>query len=316
MKFRLIVPVLALSLASSAGAQYFGKNKVRYDSFAWKVYPTPHFRISFYDRVEPSLPKLASFAESAYDELARKLNFQVAEPIPLIAFATHAEFEQNNVIVEFIPEGVGAFAVPARNRMVLPVDMPDERLQQIIQHELTHVFQFEIMYQGRLGKALAMSPPQWFMEGMASYFGNDEDAMARAVMRDAVASDRVPSVMNDVQGYGAYRFGHMVFQFVESEWGPEGLRDFIYEFRNTLGSGVEKALKRAFDIEPEEFDARFRAWLRKHYQPAIADRADPREFGREFRISGPEGTRSYETSPIASPSGRLDRRLFHLQGRR
>jgi Tol biopolymer transport system component len=305
MKVRLIVSVLALSLASSAPAQYFGKNKVRYDTFAWKVYPTPHFRISFYDRVEPSLPKLASFAESAYDELARKLNYQIAQPIPLIAFASHAEFEQNNVIVEFIPEGVGAFAVPARNRMVLPVDMPDERLQQIIQHELTHVFQFEIMYQGRLGKALAMSPPQWFMEGMASYFGNDEDAMARAVMRDAVASDHVPSVMYDVQGYAAYRFGHMVFQFVEAEWGLEGLRDFIYEFRNTLGSGVEKALKRAFDIEPEEFDARFRAWLRKYYQPAIGDRADPREFGREFRISGPEGTRSYETSPIVSPSGDL-----------
>jgi len=305
MKVRLIVPVLVLFLASSAAAQYFGKNKVRYDAFVWKVYPTPHFRISFYDRVEPSLPRLASFAESAYDELARKLNYQVAEPIPLIAFATHAEFEQTNVIVEFIPEGVGAFAVPARNRMVLPVDMPDQQLQQLIQHELTHVFQFEIMYQGRLGKALAMSPPQWFMEGMASYFGNDEDAMAKAVMRDAVASDRVPSVMYEVQGYAAYRFGHMVFRFVEAEWGQEGLRDFIYEFRNTLGSGVAKALKRAFDIEPEEFDARFRAWLRKYYQPTIADRADPREFGREFRISGPEGTRSYETSPIASPSGDL-----------
>jgi len=305
MKLRLIVPVLALLLASSAGAQYFGKNKVRYDTFRWKVYPTPHFRISFYDRVEPSLPKLTSFAESAYDELARKLNYQVPDPIPLLAFATHAEFEQNNVIAEFIPEGVGAFAVPARNRMVLPVDMPDLQLQQLIQHELTHVFQFEIMYQGRLGKALAMSPPQWFMEGMASYFGNDEDAMAKAVMRDAVASDRVPSVMADVQGYGAYRFGHMVFQFVEAEWGQDGLRDFIYEFRNTLGSGVAKALKRAFDIEPDEFDARFRAWLRKFYQPAIGDRAEPREFGREFRIAGPEGTRSYETSPIASPSGDL-----------
>lgn len=305
MKLRLIVPVLALLLAPPVAAQYFGKNKVRYDTFDWKVYPTPHFRISFYDRVEPSLPKLASFAESAYDELARRLNYQVPDPIPLIAFATHTEFEQTNVIDQFIPEGVGAFAVPARNRMVLPVDMPDQQLQQLIQHELTHVFQFEIMYQGRLGKALAMSPPQWFMEGMASYFGNDEDSMAKAVMRDAVASDRVPSVLGGVQGYGAYRFGHMVFQFVESEWGEDGLRDFIYEFRNTLGSGVEKALRRAFDIEPDDFDARFRAWLRKFYQPAIADRADPREFGREFRIAGPEGTLSYETSPIASPSGDL-----------
>ncbi|MCJ7441722.1 MAG: hypothetical protein MUO25_09095 [Thermoanaerobaculaceae bacterium] len=305
MRVRLVVSVLVLALASSATAQNFGKNKVRYDTFVWEVYPTPHFRISFYDRVQPSLPKLASFAESAYDELARKLNFQVAAPIPMIAYATHAEFEQNNIILQFIPEGVGAFAVPARNRMVLPVDMPDEELQKLIQHELTHIFQFEIMYQGSLGKALASSPPQWFMEGMASYFGNDEDAMARAIMRDAVASDRVPSVMSDVQGYAAYRFGHMVFQFVEAEWGTEGLRDFIFEFRNTLGSGMAKTFKRAFDIEPEEFDARFRAWLRKYYQPAIGTRADPREFGPEFRISGPQGMRSYETSPVPSPSGDL-----------
>ncbi len=301
MTLRFRVAVAALLLASSAFAQYFGKNKIRYDTFTWKVYPTPHFRISFYDRVQPSLPKLASFAESAYDELARRFNYQVAEPIPLIAFATHAEFEENNVIVEFIPEGVGAFAVPTRNRMVLPVDMPDEQLQKLIQHELTHIFQFEIFYQGKLGKALASNPPTWFIEGMASYMGNDEDARARAVMRDAVASDRVPSVTDDIEGYGAYRFGHMVFQFVESEWGLEGLRDLIYEFRNTLGSPVAKAIKRAFDLDTEEFDARFRAWLRKYYQSAIANRSDPREFGAAFRVE--EGTRSYETSPAASPSG-------------
>ncbi len=301
MGLRLRVAFATLLLASSAFAQYFGKNKVRYDTFEWKVYPTPHFRISFYDRERDVLPKLASFAESAYDELARKFNYQVPNPIPLIAFATHAEFEENNVIVEFIPEGVGAFAVPSRNRMVLPVDMPDERLQQLIQHELTHVFQFEIFYQGSLGKALASNPPTWFIEGMASYFGNDEDARARAVMRDAVASDRVPSIMDPVEGYAAYRFGHMVFQFIESEWGLDGLRDFIYEFRNTLGAGVTKAIKRAFDLDTGEFDARFRAWLRKHYQQAIANRSDPREFGPEFRVE--QMTRSYETSPVASPSG-------------
>jgi hypothetical protein len=195
MKRPLVLAVVAVLFAAPPGfSQGFGKNKVRYDRFQWKEYSTPHFRISYYDRVEPSLPKLASFAESAYDELARKLNFQIPEPIPLIAYATHADFEQTNVIVTFIPEGVGAFAEPARNRMVLPVDMSDLELQRLIQHELVHIFQYEILYQGKLGKALAARPPLWFMEGMASYLADDEDARARAVMRDASASDQVPSV--------------------------------------------------------------------------------------------------------------------------
>ncbi len=289
--------------AACAYGQEFGKNKVRYDTFVWKEFATPHFRISFYDRVEPQLGKIASFAESAYDELARKLNFQIPEPIPLIAYATHAEFEQTNVIVEGIPEGVGAFAVPARNRMVLPVDLPDTELAHLIQHELVHIFQYEILFQGKLGKALTTNIPQWFMEGMASYLAQDEDSRARAVMRDATLGDRVPSVADNVTGYFAYRFGHMVFAFVEAEWGMEGLRDFIFETRNTLTGAVDRAIKRAFDLDVEEFDARFRAWLRKQYQAVAAERGDPREFGPAFRVE--EGVRSAEASPAVAPSGEL-----------
>jgi hypothetical protein len=300
---RLIALVLLL-VAVPATAQYFGKNKIRYDDFDWQIYPTPHFRISFYDRVRPSLPKIASFAESAYDELARKLNFQITEPVPMLVYATHAEFEQTNVITDFVPEGVGAFATPARNRMVLPVDLPDKELQQLIQHELTHIFQYEILFQGRLGKALTARPPHWFMEGMASYLGDDEDARARAVMRDAVQADSVPSVAQDYGGYFSYRYGHMVFKFVESEWGLEGMRDFIYEIRNTMGGNVARAIDRAFSMEIDEFDAQFKTWLRRYYQTEMADRGEPREFGREFRVESDDG-RSVEASPVAAPSGDL-----------
>jgi hypothetical protein len=303
MKRILALLAVALLLASPAGAQYFGKNKVRYDTFDWKVYPTPHFRISFYDRVEPSLPKVASFAESAYDHLARRFNYQIQDPVPLLAFATHAEFEQTNVISDFIPEGVGAFAVPARNRMVLPVDLPDADLEQLITHELTHIFQYEILFQSKLSKAITSSPPQWFMEGMASFMAQDEDSKAQAVMRDAVLSDRVPSVASNVSGYFSYRFGNKVFTFVESEWGLDGLRDFIFEFRNSLGGRVNKPIKRAFDLDVEEFDARFRSWLRQYYQQAEVERGDPREFGPVFRVQEESG--SVETSPAASPSGDL-----------
>lgn len=303
MRARIWLTALLVLWASAASAQYFGKNKVRYNTFQWKEYATPHFRISYYDRVEPQLEKIASFAESAYDELARRLNFQIPDPIPIIAYATHTDFEQTNVIVQFIPEGVGAFATPARNRMVLPVDMPDMQLQQLLQHELVHIFQYEIFFQGGLGRAIASRPPLWFMEGMASYLAQDEDSRATAVMRDAALADQVPSVTSQVGGYLAYRFGHKVFEFVEAEWGLEGLRDFIFEFRNAMGGNVERPLKRAFDLDVDEFDARFRSWLRRQYQEVALDRGDPREFGPAFRVE--EGVRSVETSPVASPSGDL-----------
>ncbi|MCU0304034.1 MAG: hypothetical protein MUC56_08265 [Thermoanaerobaculales bacterium] len=303
-----LVIVLALA-AAGAEAQLSpynpyvgGKNKVRWDTFEWKTYRTPHFVISYYDRVEPSLEKIASYAESSYDELAHTLNFQITKPIPLIAYATHAEFEQTNVIVGFIPEGVGAFATPVRNRMVLPVDLGDRELQALIQHELTHIFQYEIYFGGRRGRMIYARPPLWFMEGMASYLGDDESALDEMYMRDASMADIVPSVAQPPSGFLAYRFGHKVFEFIEDEWGPDAVRDFIFAQRGNFGGGVAKPVGATFNLEVEEFDAAFRSWLRRRYA-GFADRGDPREFGQPFRIEGTSG--SQQSSPALSPSGDL-----------
>ncbi|HEX5134865.1 MAG TPA: hypothetical protein VFW81_05690, partial [Thermoanaerobaculia bacterium] len=192
MKKIAIALTFVVCVAVPAAAQQFGKNKIAYDRFDWKVYRSTHFAIYFYGSEGVSLPKVTSYAESAYDEISRALNFQIPKPINLIYYASHSDFEQTNTILNFIPEGVGAFALPSRNRMVLPIDLPDEKLQQLIAHELTHVFQFEIIFGGNYIRAATTNAPQWFMEGMASYFGNDEDNKDRMVLRDAVLADQVP----------------------------------------------------------------------------------------------------------------------------
>ena len=99
-----------LGSGRSSGGQGFGKNKIQYRDFDWQIYHSPHFNVYYYSDEEPLLQKVVSFAESAYDQLSREFNFQIKEPVPLIFYATHSAFEQNNVILNFIPEGVGAFA--------------------------------------------------------------------------------------------------------------------------------------------------------------------------------------------------------------
>ena len=192
MKKALLALVLLAFAAAARAQEGFGENKIEYDRFDWKTYKSTHFIIYFYDKERPALQKVASYAESAYDDISRQLNFQIPKPINLIYYATHSDFEQTNTLLNFIPEGVGAFALPSRNRMVLPVDLPDEKLQQLIAHELTHVFQFEILFGGNYLRAATTNAPQWLTEGMASYFGNDEDNKDRMVLRDAVLADQVP----------------------------------------------------------------------------------------------------------------------------
>jgi hypothetical protein len=82
-KALLIALVIAAAAAPAAGQiispyfTYFGENKIVYDKFDWKIYRSTHFQIYFYDREQVSLQKVASYAESAYDEISRALNFQI-----------------------------------------------------------------------------------------------------------------------------------------------------------------------------------------------------------------------------------------------
>src|SRR6266850_174423 len=94
--------------AAPAGAQftpYFGKNKVRYDTFAWRVYRSPHFEIYYYPELEPHLARVASYCESAYQKVSADLKHSVENSIPVVLYKTHSEFEQTNLFPDFVSEG-------------------------------------------------------------------------------------------------------------------------------------------------------------------------------------------------------------------
>lgn len=298
---KILFSLAFLLPAVPVAAQYFGENKIAYDRFDWKTYRSTHFTIYFYGKGKGHLQKVASYAESAYDDISRQVNFQIPKPINLIYYDTHSDFEQTNTLLNFIPEGIGAFALPSRNRMVLPVDLPDEKLQQLIGHELTHVFQFEILFGGNYLRAATTNAAQWFIEGMASYYGKDEDNRDRMVLRDAVLADQVPEIaQKGIQGFFAYRFGHAVFDFVAAEWGKDAVREFLFEFRNQIGGNLEKVVKRSFNVSAEDFDIKFRRYLRQRYLKTLTEKGEPIDFGERFKI---EDTPSAELSPRAYPSG-------------
>ena len=54
-----VVALTALHLPEAAEAQYFGRNKVQYDSFDFRVMKTPHFDIHYYDEAAVAIEDAA-----------------------------------------------------------------------------------------------------------------------------------------------------------------------------------------------------------------------------------------------------------------
>ena len=187
-------PTLMKAQSPSPYLSIFGKNKVQYRDFKWKVYHSPHFDVYYYTDQEELLQKVVSFAESAYDQLSQAFDYQIQKPTSLVFYETHSAFEQNNEIPNFIPEGIGAFATDLRKRMFMPVDLSDPDLWALMLHELTHIFQYHILFGGSTGRGVASGAPQWLMEGMASFMEGEESARDKMFVRDAVVNDMIPPI--------------------------------------------------------------------------------------------------------------------------
>jgi hypothetical protein len=260
---------------------YFGKNRVRYDTFDWLIYKTDHFDIWYYSELEPHLERIASYAESAYQQISTDLKHDLAHRVPMILWATQSEFQLQNISGGELPEGVLAFAEPYQNRMVLPIDEPPDQLYRLITHELTHVFEFDIIPRGLMGTNL----PLWMDEGLANFMAGYWNTLDLMQVRDAAISDSIPRMSEfetaPLSGRLTYSLGHATFEFIRDRWGLEGLRQFLFSLRKSVVGGNQSAYEEALKVTPEEFDDQFDRYLKDRFRP-FRDKERPADYGRDL----------------------------------
>src|SRR6476646_10531366 len=284
---------------------YFNKNRVKYDHFKWRIYTTDHFEIYYYPDIEQHLERVTSYAESAYQQVSADLKHDLAFKVPLVLYKTESEFQQQNIDPGELPEGVLAFAEPYRDRMVLPIDEPSDALYRLITHEMTHIFEFDIIPRTLLRRGL----PLWVDEGLSEYetgYWNPFDLMS---VRDAAIADIIPHMSEFesqpiVDGRAPYYMGHACFEFIESKWGKEGLRQFLFALRKAVIGGGDSAYEEAFKLKPDEFDEQFDKYLKDRFKP-FRDKERPQDYGRD--LAPKRGKTNYVSvvSIEPSPSGDL-----------
>ncbi len=299
MRSGLAVALGILVLLSAASGQYFGRNKVRYKSFNFKVLYTKHFNVYYYGDIKERANTAAQMLERWHTRYQKIFHFPLHNQ-PVILYESPADFEQTNVIDGIIPQEVGGVTEPLGKRIIVALTGVNADDNHVLGHELVHAFQFAALSQHKELSLQSLSVPTWFVEGMAEYLSiGGEDAFTTMWMRDATLYGRAPTIAKagDDYLYFPYRYGHSIWAYIDGTHGDSSLAP-LYEA--VLKLGWAKGFQSALHVKFDSLSKGWPAALRNAY-PSKGLTSDTGSKVGKVLITGQGG---YNLSPSLSPDGR------------
>ncbi|HLT47013.1 MAG TPA: hypothetical protein VK002_07280, partial [Rubricoccaceae bacterium] len=270
----LVAAVLAPLAAPEAAAQYFGRNKVRYDDFDFRILETEHFDLYYYPEEEQAARDVGRMAERWYARLSAVLGHEFDERKTIVLYADDADFRQTNVVTGFIGEGTQGVTEGLKQRVVLPMQSTYAETEHVLGHELVHQFQYDIATRdGSFQQFIRL--PLWIVEGMAEYFSVGRvDPLTAMWMRDAVLRDAFPTLddLGNRAEYNEYQYGQPFWAYVGGTYGDEAA---VRLFKTALTTPLDSAIVAVTGLTPDSLSARWGALMRATQLPPAEGRAVP-----------------------------------------
>lgn len=302
MKIVKIFSILIFIFTNVVFAQ-FGKNKVHTKDFDWNYIQTKHFDIYFANNGETLTEFTAQSAEEAIASIQKTFNYRVNSRITIIVYNSQNDFQETNVIDEYLSEGIQGFTELFKNRVVIQYTGSYKQFRHLIHHELVHAVMNDMFYGGSIQNIItnniSLQFPIWFNEGLAEYESLGWDVDSDMFIRDAAISEYLPDIER-LDGYFAYRGGQSVFYYIANKFGKEKIGELLNKIKGV--GNVEEGFKATLGIDIKELGKRWKEQVKIDYWPDIAIYKSANTFAKKL-TDYEKGDGFYNTSPAISPQG-------------
>jgi len=286
-----------------ASAQYFGRNKVQYDNFDFKVFKTEHYEIYYYPEEEQAVKDAARMAERWYRRHSRTFLHEYRERKPIIFYANDADFQQTNAINGTLGQGTGGVTEALKERVILPMTGDYHDTDHVLGHELVHSFQYDIGLNNADSSSFQIGLlPLWLVEGMAEYFSLGRDDPHTAMwMRDAALRNDLPTIEQITRDsrYFPYRYGQAYLAYIGGKYGDAAVAN-LYKLGGLVG--VDSAFVYTLGITTDSLSHEWAQATKDAYLPLTVDRVAASDAGRLVVSKEQEGG-NVNISPVVSPDG-------------
>ncbi|HIC38510.1 MAG TPA: hypothetical protein EYO79_03455 [Candidatus Marinimicrobia bacterium] len=302
LHMRKIIFILFL-IAEGLFAQSFGQNKVQYKEFDWSLISSPNFDVYFYGEDTQLAEFTAEVSEEAHEQISKHLRWTLKKRVSIIVYYSHNDFQQTNVIWQYMREGIGGVTELFKNRVVLPFEGDYEQFRHVIHHELVHAILNDMIYDGNIQSVITgrvkLRIPLWANEGLAEYLSMNWDTKADMTLRDLSINERMPTVI-ELESYMAYKGGQSIWRFIAEKYGREKIGEIITAMKMT--QNAEKGIERALGMDYEDLTKQWHKYLKKEYWPDVVGRDEIEDIAKRLTDHKKEKN-YYNISPAVSPDG-------------
>ncbi|TYB31217.1 MAG: hypothetical protein FXF47_05130 [Candidatus Mcinerneyibacterium aminivorans] len=265
--FTFLILILFFSNVNLSFAS-FGKNKINYKQYKWKVYKSDYFNVYYYPPEENIIKTAIPIIEKTVNEYKKFFSITSKLKIPIIIYHNVYKFRETNIVPYILPEGVGGFTEFSKGRVVVPFNGSLSELEHVLRHELVHEFVLvkisEIRKYNQNIRGIHL--PLWFHEGLAEYLSNGFPHQDKIFLSTILKNDRFVSLdrMNSILGtYLMYKEGQAFISFLDEKYGIEIIKKYfetMYLYDN-FSDAIENICGDSFD----EISYSFEIWLKNQY---------------------------------------------------
>ncbi len=283
--------------------EQFGRNRIQYRKFDWKVIKTSNFEIYFYQEGNQIANLTAQYAETDFDRITEILGYTPYNRIKVFIYNSPQELSQSNIGLS-APSGTNYKELSlAKSRLELAFTGDQISFRKQLIKEVSLLFVYDMLYGGSLKDALQssllLSLPEWYMPGIASYIADGWSVDLDDYMRD-VALTRPVRKPSTLVGEEAMYVGHSIWNYIAERYGKDNISNILNLTR--IIRNEQNSIASTLGVPYSRFLREWREYYSSMAKPVV-DAYKPGEDGFQITVSSskePAQLTSLKLSPDQS----------------
>lgn len=259
--------------------QEFGKNRVQYDDFFWSYYKFETFSIYFYIGGKNTAVYTARIAQKTLEDLEKKFDFYLNEEerISFIIYNKLEHFHQSNIgLDDGSSNEIGGVTRISGTKVFLYFDGSHVSLEQQVKAGLSEIIINQMMYgeswKDVVKNSALLTLPQWYVNGLVSYFSGAWNVEIDNKVKDGVLSGRYDK-FNRLDGEEAKYAGHAMWNYIAETYGANVIPNILYMTR--ISRNIESGFLFVLGSSLKTITAESIEYYRRKYEAEDESRGSP-----------------------------------------